>query len=145
MALAEGDATAWAGVCSKLVSHYLDHIQPAIDQLAARECHYFADLDPTVLPEDGAFGEHRLERMQSFLQFQDLVAHAVDQWCRQANVGEDLLHQALKEAAAQTQADQETNGTILLELLASADDFGTFAAYMAGEAKSSLRGGYAGS
>lgn len=33
------------------VSHYLDHIQPAIDQLAARECHYFADLDPTVLPE----------------------------------------------------------------------------------------------
>lgn len=38
--------------------------------------------------QDGAFGEHRLERMQSFLQFQDLVAHAVDQWCRQANVGE---------------------------------------------------------
>ena len=33
------------------------------------------------------------------------------------------------------------NATLLLELLSSAEDFGTFAAYMAGEAKA-LRGGY---
>lgn len=33
------------------------------------------------------------------------------------------------------------NATILLELLSSTEDFGTFAAYMAGEAKAQ-RGGY---
>ena len=34
------------------VSHYLDHIQPAIDQLAAAECHHFKDLDPYATPEE---------------------------------------------------------------------------------------------
>lgn len=36
------------------------------------------------------------------------------------------------------------NGTILLELLSSVHDYGTFAAYMAGEAGEMHGGGYAG-
>lgn len=34
------------------VSHYLDHIQPAIDELARREKQHFVELDPNALPED---------------------------------------------------------------------------------------------
>ena len=33
------------------VSHYLDHIQPQIDDLARREKHLFQGLDPEALPE----------------------------------------------------------------------------------------------
>lgn len=40
------------------VSHYLDHIQPQIDDLARREKHLFQGLDPEALPEalEGFFG-----------------------------------------------------------------------------------------
>ena len=72
------------------VSHYLDHIQPAIDELASREKHLFVGLDPTALPEECAVGEHSLARMQCFHRFQQLVAEGVDHWCRQSNVTEVL-------------------------------------------------------
>ncbi|CAL1132209.1 unnamed protein product [Cladocopium goreaui] len=124
-----------AATASKLVSHYLDHIQPAIDELARREKQHFVELDPNALPEECAAGEHSLARMQCFHRFQQLVAEGVDHWCRHSNVTEELLAASLQEASQQAKLGKETNGTILLELLCSVHDFGTFAAYMAGEAQ----------
>eukprot|EP00434_Breviolum_minutum_P028094 symbB.v1.2.024852.t1/scaffold2376.1/size80753/7 len=59
-----------AAAASKLVSHYLDHIQPQIDDLARREKHLFQGLDPEALPEECAVGEHSLARMHCFQRFQ---------------------------------------------------------------------------
>ncbi|CAE7198264.1 unnamed protein product [Symbiodinium sp. CCMP2592] len=122
---------------SRLVSHYLDHIQPVIDEMAAADCHLFDGLDPAALPaECSEQSEHDLKRMEAFLRFRRCVAGAVDDWCRSQGLPERRLYQALSQAAATAQEGKETNGTILLELLAAAEDFGTFAGYMAGEAES---------
>ncbi|CAE7825841.1 unnamed protein product [Symbiodinium sp. CCMP2456] len=105
--------------------------------MAAGDCYLFDGLDPAALPaECSEQSEHDLKRMGAFLRFRRFVAGAVDDWCRSQGLPENRLYQALSKAAATAQEGKETNGTILLELLAAAEDFGTFAGYMAGEAES---------
>ncbi|CAJ1365992.1 unnamed protein product [Effrenium voratum] len=133
-------------MASDLVSHYLDHIQPAIDRLATEGAALFKGVDPLAAPEEAAEGEHSLARMACFQRFRALVVGEVDRWCRENQVPEELLHRDLAAAKAAALAGKETNGTILLELLAAVDDFGAFAAYMAGETSNAASGraGYAG-
>ena len=90
------------------MSHYLDHIQPAIDQLALADCEHFKELDPYLTPQECTAQEQSLERMRCFRRFQELVARGVDQWCQEAGVSEELLLKALKEALEQTKGGRET-------------------------------------
>ena len=136
---ADGGAQSRAAdaTTSVLVSHYLDHIQPAIDELAAADCHLFSGLDPEALPEECSEGsEHDLRRMDAFVRFRERVTREVDAWCGAQGVSDDALREALAAASVEAAAGKETNGTILLELLAAVEDYGTFAGYMAGEAES---------
>eukprot|EP00933_Yihiella_yeosuensis_P082691 TRINITY_DN96663_c0_g1_i1.p1 TRINITY_DN96663_c0_g1~~TRINITY_DN96663_c0_g1_i1.p1 ORF type:complete len:170 (-),score=49.53 TRINITY_DN96663_c0_g1_i1:167-622(-) len=127
---------ALASRTSALVSHYLDHIQPVIDELAAADSHLFVGLDPSAAPEECAeSSEHSIERMEAFVRFQSRITAEVDAWCLAQGFPDDLLQEALNEAARAEAEGRETNGTILLELLASVNDYGTYAGYMAGEAE----------
>eukprot|EP00747_Dinoflagellata_sp_TGD_P209067 gnl/TRDRNA2_/TRDRNA2_82497_c0_seq3.p2 gnl/TRDRNA2_/TRDRNA2_82497_c0~~gnl/TRDRNA2_/TRDRNA2_82497_c0_seq3.p2 ORF type:complete len:193 (-),score=45.05 gnl/TRDRNA2_/TRDRNA2_82497_c0_seq3:30-608(-) len=120
---------------SSLVSHYLDHIQPVIDEMVTTDAHLFAELDAGSLPAECAeSSEHDPRRMEAFLRFRSRVAAEVDAWCLSQGVSDTTLHEALSAAALAEAEGRETNATILLELLSSAEDYGVFASYMAGEA-----------
>ena len=83
----------------------------------------------------GQGGEHSLERFAAFRRFGARVDAEVGTWCAAERVPEAALGAALGAAARQARAGRDNLTTLLLELLAAADDYARFAGYMAGEAE----------
>lgn len=67
-----------------------------------------AEIHKLNMQQECTAGEQSLERMRCFRRFQELVAQGVDQWCRQADVSEELLLAALNDAAEQLKGGRET-------------------------------------
>ncbi|CAE8704544.1 unnamed protein product, partial [Polarella glacialis] len=107
---------------SLLVGHYLDHIQPVIDEMAAADAHLFVGLDPLALPEAmlacsrgqkecAESAEHDLQRMDAFLRFQRRISAEVDCWCQSQGITDSELDAALAAAVAAEADGRETKGT----------------------------------
>ena len=127
------DDSAPASLAVQLVTHYLAQIQPVVDELAAEHCALFAGLDPAE--PDVSAAEHSLARHAAFVEFGARLDQEVEKWCAAQAVDERALAAALGMAARDEREGRETMATLLLTLLAAADDFGAFAGYMAGEAE----------
>ena len=92
-----------------------------------------AGLDPAE--PDVSAAEHDIARHAAFVEFGARLDAEVGKWCAAQAVDERALAAALGMAARDEREGRETMATLLLTLLAAADDFGAFAGYMAGEAE----------
>ena len=128
------DEDATGSLSMRLVSHYLSHVQPIVDDFAAARCSLFADVDDAA-ELDVETCEHSLERHAAFVEFGARLDREVGAWCAAEGVDEAALARALGAAAKDARAGRETMASLLLTLLAAADDYGAFTSYMAGEAE----------